>query len=124
MSRSVLLASVVLSVATVPVALAGRQPAEHAYPSAADFARIFVSTTNHFAASHRDRKRISRAHCVEAAPGRYMCTYLVRLRPTSVPQCHLMQARWDGTPSSPITVTLAGRARRCGTLRAAIDSLE
>jgi hypothetical protein len=35
----------------------------------------------------------------------------------------VMQARWTPQAASTITVTLAGRAGRCGTLREALRSL-
>jgi hypothetical protein len=34
-----------------------------------------------------------------------------------------MQGRWTPHAASTITVTLAGRSRRCGTVRQAIQSL-
>jgi hypothetical protein len=35
-----------------------------------------------------------------------------------------MQARWTPERASTITITLAGRTRRCGSLRQALDSLQ
>jgi hypothetical protein len=64
---------------------------------------------------------ITHIHCVQAAPGAYMCAYTV-LR-AGHPECHLMQGRWTPHAASTITVTLAGRSRRCGTVRQAIQSL-
>ena len=67
------------------------------------------------------KTRIGRADCVQAAPGRYMCSYAVTKPGTTT--CHLMQARWTPDRASTITVTLAGRTRRCGSLAEALDSL-
>jgi hypothetical protein len=103
-----------------PVRTAG-QPR---YPSAAEFARVFVGTTNQFAMEHGDSKRISHADCVQASPGHYMCSYVVMRRRGAPRECFLMQARWTPEKASTITVTLAGRVRRCGSLQEALDSLE
>jgi hypothetical protein len=51
-----------------------------------------------------------------------MCSYAAR-KPGAPTQCHIMQARWTPNRASTITVTLAGRADRCGTLREALRSL-
>ena len=91
-------------------------------PSAARFAQIFVATANAYASAHHDGRRVSRPHCVQAAPGRYMCAYLA-VTPTHGTQCHLMQARWTPTAASTITVTLSGRTHRCGSIQEAIRSL-
>jgi hypothetical protein len=64
---------------------------------------------------------ITHIHCVQAAPGAYMCAYTVLRAGHS--ECHLMQGRWTPHAASTITVTLAGRSRRCGTVRQAIQSL-
>ena len=90
-------------------------------PSATQFAHKFIGVTNKHASEHGDGARVGNAHCVQAAPGKYMCSYLVTAR--GVRTCHLMQARWTPGRSSAITVTLAGRTSRCGTLREAIQSL-
>ena len=90
-------------------------------PSAARFTHYFVGVTNKRASEHGDGARVGNAHCVKAAPGKYMCSYLVIAK--GVRTCHLMQARWWPERSSAITVTLAGRTSRCGTLREAIQSL-
>jgi len=91
-------------------------------PTAAAFARIFVASANAYASAHHDGRRVSNPHCVEAAPGRYMCAYL-SVAPGIAAQCHLMQARWTPTLASTITVTLSGRTHRCGSVREAIRSL-
>src|SRR5881227_1719408 len=90
-------------------------------PSAATFAAEFIGVTNQYAQEHRDIGRAGNAHCVQAAPGQYMCAYQVTRKGT--PTCHLMQARWTPDQASTITVTLAGRTARCATLREAIDTL-
>lgn len=89
--------------------------------SAATFAAEFVGATNQYAKQHAMTDRISNAHCVEAAPSRYMCSYVNNRRASRT--CHLMQARWNPQQSPTITITLAGRTDRCGTLRDAIHSL-
>ena len=66
-------------------------------PTATQFAHNFVGTTNAYAQAHGDSRRIANADCVQASRGHYMC--------------------------STITVTLAGRADRCGSLRDALRSL-
>ena len=90
-------------------------------PSATEFARNFVGVTNKHASEHGDDARVGGAHCVKAAPGKYMCSYVVTAN--GVRTCHLMQAHWRPQRSSAITVTLSGRTSRCGTLREAIQSL-
>jgi hypothetical protein len=91
-------------------------------PSASQFAHDFIGATNMYSQqSHDDGTLVGDAHCVQAAPGQYMCSYLVTVADTS--SCHLMQARWTPESPSAITVTLAGRTHRCGTLREAIQSL-
>jgi hypothetical protein len=90
-------------------------------PSAMQFAHYFVGVTNKHASEHGDGARVGNAHCVKAAPGRYMCSYLVTAK--GVRTCHLMQAQWTPERPSAITVTLAGRTSRCRTLRDAIQSL-
>ena len=91
-------------------------------PTAAEFADRFIGVTNAFAVAHGDETRIANANCVEAKRGHYMCSYAAK-RPGIAPQCHVMQARWTPNALSTITVTLAGRAGRCGTLREALGSL-
>ena len=90
-------------------------------PSATQFAHNFIGVTNKHASEHDDGARVGNAHCVEAAPGKYMCSYLVTAK--GVRTCRLMQAQWTPERLSSITVTLAGRTSRCGTLREAIQSL-
>jgi hypothetical protein len=90
-------------------------------PSASQFAHLFIGVTNIYAQRHDDGTLVGDAHCVQAAPGQYMCSYLVTVADTST--CHLMQARWTPESPSAITVTLAGRTNRCGTLHEAIQSL-
>ena len=92
-----------------------------ATPSAADFAAEFIGVTNQYTTDHGVAARASGAHCVEAASGRYMCSYMVTRNCVST--CHLMQAQWTPTQTSTITVTLAGRTARCGTLSEAIQTL-
>jgi hypothetical protein len=92
-----------------------------ATPSATEFAHDFIGVTNKYAQEHGDGATVGDAHCVQAAPGQYMCSYLVTVEDTTT--CHLMQARWTPDSSSSITVTLAGRTSRCGSLREAIQSL-
>jgi hypothetical protein len=91
-------------------------------PSADGFAFVFVSTVNAYARAHGDPARAAHPDCVEAAQGRYMCSYTT-LRPGRRAHCHLMQARWSPELASSYTVTLAGRVKRCGTLREALRSL-
>jgi len=91
-------------------------------PTASEFGRIFVATANQYGEEHGDRRLIDRADCVQAARGRYMCSYSVSA-PGSPTRCELMQARWTPRAASTITVTLAGRVKRCGSLREALRSL-
>jgi hypothetical protein len=91
-------------------------------PSAREFARVFVGVTTAYALGAEQPVRITRARCVQGAPGHYMCSYMLT-RPGRPPECHLMQARWTPLALSTITVTLAGRTSRCGSLREAIASL-
>ena len=92
-------------------------------PSAAEFAAVLVGTTNGYAAAHGDPSRIANPDCVEGSAGRYMCSF-VRKRPGGAKECHIMQARWTPDTTSSFTVTLAGRAARCGSLHAALLSLQ
>jgi hypothetical protein len=93
-----------------------------ATPTAAEFGHDFVSTANAYAAAHASKARLTNPDCVEASTGHYMCSYAIR-KPGRPVDCHLMQARWTPEGPSTITVTLAGRASRCESLRAALDSL-
>jgi len=87
-------------------------------PTAAQFARALMGTANQFTA----QAQVADAHCVQAKPGRYMCAFAVVNGDAR--ECHLMQGRYTPNATSTITVTLAGRAGRCGSLRDAIESLE
>jgi hypothetical protein len=100
-----------------------RQPATRSTPTEAEFARTFVSLSNAYAESHNESTRFANADCVQASAGHYMCSYTVE-RPGRPSECHLMQARWTPDRASTFTVTLAGRTRKCGTLREAIASLD
>lgn len=125
--RALLVALAATAGLLVPIAGAAdkpsRQPARIAdAPSAAEFAEVFVAATNRYAAEHADPRRIGLADCVQAAPGRYMCSY-ASYAPIVLSRCHLVQARWTPQAASAITITLAGRTKRCGPLREALDSL-
>jgi hypothetical protein len=72
--------------------------------------------------AHRDAARITGVDCVQASSGHYMCSYAV-IGPNRRRECHLMQATWTPDTASTYTVTLAGRVRRCGSLREALRSL-
>jgi hypothetical protein len=91
-------------------------------PGAAGFAEVLVGTSNAFAEAHGDPARLSKAHCVEASSGHYMCAYLVS-RPGRAGECHLVQAHWAEEQYSSFTIVLSGRARRCGSVREAVRSL-
>jgi hypothetical protein len=113
----------------VPTAPATRHHAEatrhltsRTTPSAAEFARGIARTSASYAKQHGSAARIVNIHCVEASSGHYMCSYVVT-RPRHSAECHLMQAMWTPESASTYTVTLAGRVRRCGTLREALRSL-
>lgn len=82
-------------------------------PTAAQFARRLAG-----AASDGS---IADVHCVKGSPAHYMCAYAV-VKPSGH-ECHLMQGVWTPGDASTITVTLAGRAGRCDSVRAAIQSL-
>jgi len=97
--------------------------AAEAPPSAAEFADEFFATANAYAVEHGHAARVGRAHCVQASPGHYMCSYESRA-PGRAPQCHIVQAQWTPQTASTFTVTLSGRVARCGTLRAALRSLQ
>jgi hypothetical protein len=108
------------------LALAGPAQADRrvdAPPPAHEFARVFIGLTAAYARTlDAEVPRVAHAHCVQASPGHYMCSYgLARAgRPL---ECHIMQALWTPRRASTITVTLAGRTARCGSLREAIASL-
>jgi hypothetical protein len=93
-----------------------------AAPSAGKFSAEFIGVTNQYAREHGSVARAGHAHCVQAAPGRYMCAYAVTRNGRST--CHLMQARWTPAAASTITITLAGTTARCATLREAIHTLD
>ena len=92
-------------------------------PTAAGFAEVLVSTSNAFAQDQGAAARLTHAHCVQASRGHYMCAYLVE-RPGRPSECHLIQAHWAEEPGSSFTVVLSGRARRCGSVREAVRSLD
>jgi hypothetical protein len=116
-------AAVYLLVPGVPeTKTAEAAPPARSTPTADEFAHNFVGATNAFAVAHGDAVRVGNANCVEAKRGHYMCSYAAT-RPGAAPECHVMQARWTPNRLSTITVTLAGRAGRCGTLREALRSL-
>jgi hypothetical protein len=120
------LLGVVVSVAAIAAACSGSARAAAADsgrpPSAAEFARRFVAAVNVSSDAKANRRRIVHADCVQAARGRYMCSYAT-IVPNDAAQCHIMQAAWTPTAASVITVTLAGRTRFCGSLRQALQSL-
>jgi len=123
-STSLGLAALVCA-STSAAATAPHRPAASAAasaPTADGFAVVFLSTANAYARAHGDPARITDPDCVEAAHGRYMCSYRT-LRPGHARECHLMQARWTPELASAYTVTLAGRVQRCATLRDALHSL-
>jgi hypothetical protein len=100
---------------------AGAESTASATPSATQFAHAFIGVTNKYASEHGGGALVNDAHCVLAAPGHYMCSYRVTVQ--GMTTCHLMQAQWTPENPSAITVTLAGRTSRCGTVREAIRSL-
>ncbi len=106
-----------------PAAGTARSLPTAAPPSAAEFAADFVGVANRYAKAHRDPARLAHADCVQASPGHYMCSYATT-RPGSPRECHVVQARWTPRQTSTFTVTLAGRSRRCGSLREALQSLK
>jgi len=91
-------------------------------PTASEFADEFFSTANAYAVGYGHAVRLGRAHCVQASPGHYMCSYESRA-PGRNARCHILQAQWTPDAESTFTVTLAGRAGRCESLRAALRSL-
>jgi len=97
---------------------------DDAPPTATEFADEFVGVTNQHAKENGDPARLARADCAQAARGRYMCSYAVE-KPGAPATCHIMQARWTSARlTSSFTVTLAGRTRKCGSLREAIRTLQ
>jgi hypothetical protein len=122
-------------VAAATYAVAGNKPARKAHPtrsvvkqaattpSADAFARELVVLARDYAERSGEAARITRAHCVQASPGHYMCSYGL-VRPRLSLECHLVQGLWSPDRASTITVTLAGQTRRCGSLREAIRSLQ
>jgi|SRR5438067_9730369 len=108
-----------LDVGYVGVASAATTP-----PSASEFAGSLMGTANAFALTHGKAVRIVHAHCVQGAvAGHYMCAYRVQ-RPSRAPECHLMQAEWRSGTVDSYVVTVSGRARRCDSVRAAVQSLD
>jgi len=91
-------------------------------PSAAEFANDLAGTANQYSTEHAAGARLTRTHCVRPAAGHYMCSFAV-VHDDGSSECHLIQARWTPEAESTITVTLAGRVARCGSLREAIDSV-
>ena len=87
-------------------------------PTAAEFGRALAGTANQFTA----RAKVADPHCVQAAPGQYMCAFAVVT--DAARECHIMQGRYTPNGTSTITVTLAGRTGRCDSLRSALDSLQ
>jgi len=85
--------------------------------SAAAFGRALAGAANEFGSS----AKIVNVHCVQGDPGNYMCSYAVQRRGKRL-ECHLMQGSWS-QDTLEIEVTLAGRTRRCATLRDAVHSL-
>ncbi|MFL5939263.1 MAG: hypothetical protein ACJ75Q_03060 [Gaiellaceae bacterium] len=115
------LTSLALALALAAPAQAERRV--EAPPPAGEFARVFVGLTSAYAQMlDAQQPRIGHAHCVQAVPGHYMCSYALA-RPGRPLECHIMQALWTPRQASTITVTLAGRSSRCGSLREAIASL-
>jgi hypothetical protein len=116
--RRLVLVVICSLVLAAPAAATTREPA----PSADDFGSGFVTTANEYAAAHHQPARLKNPDCVQAAPGKYMCSYAIA-RPRRPIECHIIQAAWTPYAASTYTITLAGRVRRCASLRAALDSL-
>ena len=93
-----------------------------ASPSAVAFASLFADSTTAYQKAHGIAARLTDVDCVQASSVDYMCSYAVTSRGRSR-SCHLMQARWTPNSASLYTVTLAGRVKKCGTLREALRSL-
>jgi len=85
--------------------------------SAAAFGRALAGAANEFGGS----AKIVNVHCVQGDPGNYMCSYAVLRRGNRL-ECHLMQGSFS-QDTLEIEVTLAGRTKRCATLRDAVHSL-
>ena len=85
--------------------------------SPAAFGRALAGAANEFGGAGR----IVNVHCVQGDPGNYMCSYAVQRRGRAL-ECHLMQGSWS-QDTLEIEVTLAGRTKRCATLRDAVHSL-
>jgi hypothetical protein len=116
--RRLALVAVCSLLTAAPAAAALREPA----PSAAEFGRGFVATANAYSAAHGRAARLASPDCVQAAPGKYMCSYAI-MRPRRPLECHIIQATWTPYGPSTYTITLSGRVRRCSSLQAALDSL-
>ncbi len=119
MRRAFPVALLVLLAAATPAQAERRVDAP---PPAKEFARVFIGVTTAYASGLRRPERITHADCVQASARHYMCSYALK-RPGRPRECHLMQAMWTPEGASTITVTLAGRTSRCGSLREAIASL-
>jgi hypothetical protein len=90
---------------------------ESTTPSPAAFGRALAGAANQFGGP----AKIVNVHCVQGDPGNYMCSYAIERRGRPL-ECHLMQGSWS-QQTMEIDVTLAGRTRRCATLRDAVHSL-
>jgi len=123
MRRLIALVVVLVTVSVVLLAFSwSNASAVRSTPSAAEFGRDFVATTNAYSEAHGSAARLANPDCVQASKGRYMCSYAI-MRPGRQADCHVMQAKWTPDETSTFTVTLAGRTRRCESLRAALGSL-
>ena len=105
-----------------PTDLGRAQAPSRGAPSAAAFGQMLAGVANKYAQEHGRGERIHAVDCVRASSKRYMCSYAV-MRTRARNECHLIQARWAPGAASSIVVTLSGRTARCGSLRAALDSL-
>jgi hypothetical protein len=81
------------------------------------FGRALAGAANEFGGP----AKIVNVHCVQGDPGNYMCSYAIERSGRRL-ECHLMQGSWS-QDTGEIDVTLAGRTRRCATLRDAVQSL-
>jgi hypothetical protein len=95
----------------------------NAAPVAAAFSRILRVSANERSDQVGNPRRIGDVHCVEPRHGSFMCSYVIG-NPDGSSECHLLQARWTAHSESSFAITLAGRTRRCATLRDAIRSLQ
>jgi two-component system, response regulator PdtaR len=118
LTATLLIATAALLLALPSVALASGIPP----PSASGFAAVLATTPEAFASPDARSARIVRPDCVEPTPGRYMCSYLLRIA-GAPDDCHLMQASWTPSRASLFTVTLAGRTPSCRSLPNALRSL-